>query len=373
MRKSRIIGVHLLNDFSGSPFVFSQALQALQKNEEEVHLFTATPSGNGFLNNVSGIQTHRLFYRWSTNKWVTLFYFLTSQVSLFFKILFFVRSGDIVYVNSILPFGAAYAGKLRGAKLVYHVHEVSIKPVLLKKFLIWTMNRTAQKCIYVSKFLQNATKSNKYSSVIYNAVPESFREEAYRGYVRNRSAFTVLMLCSLKKYKGVDVFVRCAVHLPHIKFVLVLNASEEDIDGYFQTLDRPRNLVLIPAQKNVHPFYRDCDLVMNLSLPDQWIETFGMTVLEAMVYGRPVIVPPVGGVAELVEDGIHGFRVDSRNEILLQQRILELSSDQQLYQLMSAAAKHRSLEFSSKKFEEELVEEIQLTLVPEYPIEPKFN
>ena len=199
MKKVRIIGVHLLNDFSGSPFVFSQALQALQKNEEEVHLYTATPSGSGFLNNVTGIHTHKIFYRWSPNKFLTLFYFLLSQLMLFFKIAFFVRSTDIVYVNSILPFGAAAGGKLRGAKVVYHVHEVSIKPALLKQFLLWVMNRSATKCLYVSKFLQQATASNKPATVIYNSLPSSFREEASRGYVRNRSGFTVLMLCSLKK------------------------------------------------------------------------------------------------------------------------------------------------------------------------------
>lgn len=373
MKTPRIIGVHLLNDFSGSPFVFSQALQALQKNEEEVHLFTATPSGNGFLNTVTGIHTHKIFYRWSPNKFLTLFYFLLSQISLFFKMILFSRSTDIIYVNSILPFGAALAGKVRGAKVIYHVHEVSIKPVMLKKFLLWVMNHTATKCLYVSKFLQKATASNKPATVIYNSLPESFREEASRGYVRSRSGFTVLMLCSLKKYKGVDIFFRLAQSLPTIKFVLVLNASDKDIQDYFAGEQLPRNLKLVPAQKNVHPFYRDCDLVLNLSLPHQWVETFGMTVLEAMVYGRPVIVPPVGGVAELVDDGIQGFLVDSRNEDLLQQRILEIANDQQLYLLMSAAAKHKSLEFSPQKFEEELVEEIQLTLVPDYSIEAKFN
>ena len=32
------------------------------------------------------------------------------------------------------------------------------------------------------------------------------------------------------------------------------------------------------------------------------IETFGLTALEAMAFGLPVIVPTVGGIAEMVEE-----------------------------------------------------------------------
>jgi len=32
------------------------------------------------------------------------------------------------------------------------------------------------------------------------------------------------------------------------------------------------------------------------------VETFGLTILEGMTYKLPAIVPPVGGVIELVEE-----------------------------------------------------------------------
>lgn len=42
--------------------------------------------------------------------------------------------------------------------------------------------------------------------------------------------------------------------------------------------------------------------MLNLTNKNQAIETFGMTPLEAMTCGLPVIVPTVGGIAELVID-----------------------------------------------------------------------
>ena len=51
-----------------------------------------------------------------------------AQTWLFAKLFFKINSRDTVYINTLLPFGAALAAKLRGCKVVYHVHEVSVKP-----------------------------------------------------------------------------------------------------------------------------------------------------------------------------------------------------------------------------------------------------
>jgi Na+-transporting NADH:ubiquinone oxidoreductase subunit NqrB len=68
-----------------------------------------------------------LFYRWSSKIVVTLLLFLIAQMPLLFKLLYHVRKSDTVYVNTLLPFGALLAGKLKGAKVILHVHEVSLK------------------------------------------------------------------------------------------------------------------------------------------------------------------------------------------------------------------------------------------------------
>lgn len=75
----------------------------------------------------------------------------------------------------------------------------------------------------------------------------------------------------------------------------------------------PEHLFIFPAQKDVHSFYQEAHLVLNLSHPEQWVETFGMTALEAMSYGLPVIAPPVGRPVELVTDDFNGYRIGQRD------------------------------------------------------------
>ncbi|MEZ0609106.1 glycosyltransferase family 4 protein [Fibrella sp. WM1] len=358
MKTNRIIAIHLLNDWSGSPLVFRQALDALRQDGHTVDLFTATPGGCGFLSDLPGVTLHALPYRWSPVKLVTLLNYLLVQARLFVKLLFFLRSTDRVYINTLLPFGAALAGWLRGCAVVYHVHEVSLKPRLLKAWLRAVANYTARRVLFVSAYTQQQTGLRRPTSqLIYNALPDSFLQQARPISSPNMvSPFTALMLCSNKAYKGIHEFVGCARSLPHIQFMLVLNAGEAEVDAFVQTASPPSNCFVYPAQADTIPFYQQAHVVLNLSHPTAWVETFGLTILEAMACGRPVITPTVGGICELIENGKEGFQIDVRQLPMLVQTLRRLSSDVVLYRQLAEAARQRADQFSTTTFQIRLLQ-----------------
>jgi glycosyltransferase involved in cell wall biosynthesis len=53
-----------------------------------------------------------------------------------------------------------------------------------------------------------------------------------------------------------------------------------------------------------------------LLFPIDWPEPFGLVMVEAMACGTPVLAWNCGAVAEIVEDGVTGFVVNSHNEAL---------------------------------------------------------
>lgn len=273
----KIYAFHLLNDYSGSPKVLGQLLKAWAK-EPNLEVTLVTCDGrDGFLSDIDGVEYQYFWYRWASNPLLRLFNLTLSQLLLFVKMFFKVRKGDVVYINTVLPFGAAFLGRLRGCRVIYHVHETTMKPAVLKWFLFGVARWAANDVIYVSHYLQKQEpfKSAK-NHVLYNSVEDEFWRKAQSNFTVSERPQNVLMVCSLKDYKGVREYVKLSQDNPQFNFQLVLNASQPEINAYFKELGVPGNLRLFATQTNLHPFYQWADVLLNLSRPDTWVETFGL-------------------------------------------------------------------------------------------------
>ncbi|MCU0333545.1 MAG: glycosyltransferase family 4 protein [Chitinophagaceae bacterium] len=362
----KLVAVHLLNDFSGSPFVFRQALLALQQQGVEITLHTATPGGEGFLSGLTGVQYQPIRYRHSSKKWWTLLRFLLAQWQLFWRLLLQLKADDTVYINTLLPMGAALAARLRGCQVVYHIHEVSIQPAALRRLLTAVARATAHKVVFVSQYVANQFSFEKASTeVVYNALDAAFVQQARQVSSPNvQVPFVVLMLCSLKAYKGVYSMLELARRLPAIRFHMVLNSSQAEVDRFARGQQLPENVRLYSVTKNTLWHYQQAHLVVNLSHPDKWIETFGLTLLEAMACGRPVIAPPVGGPLEVVTHGLEGYCIDARDIDALVSGVEDLYNDFRKYVRFADNARRKAEQFSASRFATELSAVFGLPPVP---------
>jgi L-malate glycosyltransferase len=101
---------------------------------------------------------------------------------------------------------------------------------------------------------------------------------------------------------------------------------------------------------DMEPFYQGLDLYLNTSLH----EGIPMAILEAMARGLPVVAPNVGGVSEVVRNGVEGFVIDGRNPQDFAEKCLMLYKDQELWYRMSMAARHKAIKaFSVERMTEE--------------------
>ena len=202
------------------------------------------------------------------------------------------------------------------------------------------MERLANRIICVSEYQASFLICKEKVTVIPNALPEAFVKRQKPDPEAAFERKTELMLGSLKEYKGTTEFIQLSQRMPQYNFILVINDTQENIDGYLSEkhYTSEENLVLYPCQADVAKFYQQASVVLNLSDKRQFIETFGLTALEAMTAGLPVIVPTEGGIAEMVDDGINGYKIDVADLDKIEQHIQELLTDKTKYVEMAEQA-----------------------------------
>lgn len=84
-------------------------------------------------------------------------------------------------------------------------------------------------------------------------------------------------------------------------------------------------------------YYNAGDIVVTTP----WYEPFGLTPLEAMACGKPVIGSSVGGLTFTIQDGITGFLVPPRDPHALAARLEEFALQPELRMVMGQAARRR--------------------------------
>ena len=88
---------------------------------------------------------------------------------------------------------------------------------------------------------------------------------------------------------------------------------------------------------DMHGFLASLDIAAMPSISDG--ESFGVAALEAAATGLPVVASRVGGVPEVVIDGVTGFLVDRMNPRMLADRIITLIEQPELRRQMGIAGR----------------------------------
>lgn len=361
----KIVCFHLFNDYSGSPKMLNMVLKGLLCKGESIELVTSKGGVLDELSAYSNLKRYAYSYRFSTNPVVTMLRYGRVQLyTFFFAFRYIFCKNTVFYINTLLPIGPALAGRLMGKRVVYHYHENAFAKGAFYKALAWGMQKLAHEIICVSAYQASFLKRKKGVSVVPNALPTEFVSRLHPNAEAAFERKTVLMLSSLKEYKGTREFIELANRLPQYKFVLVINDTQENIDKYLSdnnltNIKGGGNLTIYPRQEDVTSFYNAASVVVSLTNPKLVVETFGLTPLEAMSAGLPVIVPNVGGIAEMVENGVNGYKTDVQDLKQIQMQIGCMLTDKALYTTLSKAALKRSEKYKSAETLSLLIKSIE--------------
>ena len=113
-------------------------------------------------------------------------------------------------------------------------------------------------------------------------------------------------------------------HYPDVTFVIV---GKEDRDEDLKRLQELARQLGIQDRVIFTGFRQDVFQLMaifDIFVLPSLLEGFGIVLLEAMALGKPVVGTDVGGIPEIINNGLNGFLVEPRNPQQLANKISEL-------------------------------------------------
>ncbi|OFY08448.1 MAG: hypothetical protein A2W93_01600 [Bacteroidetes bacterium GWF2_43_63] len=242
---------------------------------------------------------------------------------------------------------------LLGALSGFHPYFISVwgSDVLLfpsnpiKKAIIRYNFRKADQIIVSSRTLDAACR--KYTSKKPQIIPFGIDTKLFTSCERaGRNEIRIGTVKSLNKVYGIDllisVFANVVKLLAEKKITLTIVGEGPELEnltalaGSLNIADRVFFLPPVSQQKLVEIFH-SFDIAVFLSRS----ESFGVAVLEASATGLPVVVSAVGGLTEVVDDGITGFHTECDNLNEVADKLIRLINNSALREQIGQAGREK--------------------------------
>lgn len=134
----------------------------------------------------------------------------------------------------------------------------------------------------------------------------------------------------LKYEKGIDILLDAWRQLPEVP----LHIYGDGPEAANIITAKEANQALPSVQLHGHKSQAECQEALSnlqfLVMTSRWYEGFPRVIVEAYACGRPVVVPRLGGMAAVVEDGVTGllYRAGDANELVEKVRWLTAHPDE---------------------------------------------
>lgn len=284
---------------------------------------------------------------------------------------------DVIHVHNMNYFSKVHIktieeeAKKRKVPLVLTAHNAWDDML----FLTLTRNIAWDHIIAVSFFIKKelmsiGCESRKVTAIHHGIDTRRFKptnEKLYKGklaYLKGKEV--IFHPARMGLAKGCDVSVK-AMRLITKRFptaVLVLAGTKNIVDwGLTQQKDIAYIVDLISdlrLKKNVFIEMFTLDEMVTLyALADVCVypssvgEPFGLTMLESLASGKPMIVTNSGGMPEVIQDGINGYVIPIKDYEALATRIINLLDDEALMERIGMTGR----KFAELRFTKEIMAE----------------
>ena len=277
----------------------------------------------------------------------------------------------IVYASQYYSKAALLAGRLAGADVLVYTHRnlVSQRHSSVDIRILSYCCRMADAVVVPSEavrkdFIEQIGVRGHDVFVVPNGIDGTSLEKQP---FQKRKTLVVGMAANLTPVKGFEYFLQAAqiilYEFPNVQFKI---AGEGPLLGELKDLSKKLGIShnisfigLFRGDQERAKFYCDLDVFVLSSLG----ESFSYVCAEAMAAGRPVVATRVGGIPEVVTEGVSGLLVEPEDPKALAQEVCKLLLDNDLRRSMGDEGRNiietrlsleKHLESIAKLFKEKL-------------------
>jgi glycosyltransferase involved in cell wall biosynthesis/SAM-dependent methyltransferase len=323
-----------------------------QKLEELDICVEIVPSIRAWLTRRNGIQ--RLLHLLTVIPFICVSVWQLRQIVARYKV-------DLIHTNSLVVIDGALAARTSGIPHVWHARELLIPETVFNFFFgprvaLSVIERLSDQIIAMSFGVkQTFCQQNECSKVvvIYDGLePGTFQPAHTKTSIRSQlnipdNALLVGEVGRVSAIKGYEDLVKAAAivkkTIPNVTFIGVGGKSKSDA-AYGQKMIKLINTYHLQDLFKLTGYRTDVSEIMStldlLVLPSH-SEAFGRVLVEAMAAGKPVIGTTIGGIPEIIEDGVTGLLVPPGSPDDLARAIIKILRDPDLAHRMGAAGRER--------------------------------
>lgn len=144
----------------------------------------------------------------------------------------------------------------------------------------------------------------------------------------------------LERLKGLFTLIEAAAPLTDTPLLIVGDGeARSEIEKIIESKALKHIKLLGFKQKNeLNDLIRNS--ICTLS-PSEWYEPFGLTLVESFAHGRPVIASKIGGIEEIVTNGVDGYLTRPGDVAQLREQLLWMSQNRKLAAEMGLAGSQK--------------------------------
>jgi glycosyltransferase involved in cell wall biosynthesis len=187
---------------------------------------------------------------------------------------------------------------------------------------------------YQSKLIE-ADFTNKRIDFLRNPLPAGTQYIPFAGYKKYFVYFG-----RLSPEKGILDLIKAMLGIKYVLKIVGTGPSENELKDYVLSNKIP-NVTFVGFKKGIE-LQQIVSLSRAVVIPSKWYENCSYSGMEAMSYGKPLIVSNKGGLPEFVDNGKNGFIFSNQEELksdLLQ--MIQLSDSE--YKKMSQRSVSRAM------------------------------